>query len=328
MTAVARTTPAPAAAVLGTRLTKDQAFEQRMASGHPPQLGEVFDEASQEWMPLGAKLALDRAVRLADPVQQLSDFKRTRDALMLFIREELEEAEYQRNGYPVAGALHDFYTMPDFNGKRAITKQGAEKVADLRRWRKSASNVTACTETKEYVSARVNVQLVDAMGQPVGAYEAACSSAEKGFQSPGTQEKYGAKYKWENDPNGGRARRTNEQTQAPDWRGGLNDIVARAGVRAFRGAVLVAAAMDEIFDIALSTGAEDEATGGEAEQTQPQPTQPQHAAPAPEPVKVTLESKVPFGKHGPQYDGGGALTRPAKTVRGPHPRRERRSRLG
>jgi hypothetical protein len=228
-------------AVVHTRLTKEQA-------GQPLTLGDVWSEDLQRFIPRGQQFAIDREKREADPAYQLVQYDERRTALFGFIEGKLLEAEYERTGYPVKGAMHDFYRLPDYDLK-TVTKGGASKVANLLRFRVGKKRVTSATFTADHGSARVMVELVDAEGRPVGAHEAACSTAEKGFQSPGVRCKYGAK--WERDDKGKFLR----ELDPPDYRAAENDVVSRAGKRAFVGALIVAASLEEVFDIETSTDA-------------------------------------------------------------------------
>jgi len=246
-------------AVVHARLTTQQA-------GIAPMPGDVWSEDLQRFVPLGQQFAIDREKREADPAYQLVQYDERRTALLGFIEGKLLEAEYERTGYPVKGAMHDFYRLPDYDLK-TVTKGGASKVANLLRFRVGKKRVTSATFTADHGSARVMVELVDADGRPVGAHEAACSTAEKGFQSPGVRCKYGAK--WERDDKGKFLR----ELDPPDYRAAENDVVSRAGKRAFVGALIVAASLEEVFDLELSTDA-----AGEEGTERPQAPAPAKAA--------------------------------------------------
>ena len=248
-------------AIVGTRKTKEQA-------GPPPEPGHVWSEDLQRWIPLGQQLAIDRREREEDPAHQLAQYDRRRTAIVHFVAEKLVEDEYEDGGGLVDGRLNDYYAVPGSSWK-ALTKRGAEKLGDLFRFRRANSRVTASNETPEHVSARVLAELVDSFGQPAGSHEAACSTAEKGFRSPRARLKYGAVGQWQAQ---GR-RRVWVETSPPDYRAALNDVVARAGKRAFVGAVIVACAADEIFEVAA------EETGEVPEASSQRP--PAKAAPRP-----------------------------------------------
>jgi hypothetical protein len=229
-----------ATAVVSTRLTKEQAADL------PHEHGTVWDEETQQWIPRGDAFALARVAREAEPAFQLQAYDKRHEALLAFVGGKLKEAEYLRTGYPVQGAMHDFYTLPGF-GAKTVTKAGASKVANLLRLRIGKKRVTAAQFTADHGSARVMVELVDSNGQPAGAHEAACSTAEKGFQSPAVRRKYGAE--WEQDKEGKYTR----ELEPPDYRAAENDVVSRAGKRAFVGALIVAASLEEVFDLETST---------------------------------------------------------------------------
>lgn len=255
--------------VVHTRLTKEQA-------GQALTPGDVWSEDPQRFIPRGQQFAIDREKREADPAFQVQQYDARRTALLTFIERKLTEAEYERSGYPVKGAMHDFYRLPEFDLK-VVTKGGASKVANLLRFRIGKKRVTSATFTADHGSARVMVELVDADGRPVGAHEAACSTAEKGFQRPGTRCKYGAK--WEQDEHGKYLR----ELEPPDYRASENDVVSRAGKRAFVGALVVAASLEEVFDLEWSTDA-----AGEEGQEKTAPPKP---APKGGPTMAFGESK-------------------------------------
>lgn len=209
-----------------------------------PALHAVWDVDSQSFLRLGEKIALDTQRRASDPDELLADFLRKRDLLLRFVAEHLSEAEYDDRGWPRKGRLNDYY-LPEGAERWCLTKTGAEKLAGLFKYKRSGSRTAHLTETPDYVSATVHCTLMDAFRNPVGAYEAAASTAEAGFQRPEIREKYGAVGAWKGD----RDDRHWTETQGPDYRAALNDVVARAGKRAFVGAVIVAVAADEVFEI-------------------------------------------------------------------------------
>ena len=184
--------------------------------------GHVWNERSQEAEPRGLALERAQAERPLDLAQNFAVMEKNRQTLVKFVADRMEESEYKADKYPVSGKMHDFYILPNYD-KKALTKQGAEKLAQLfgLRRRSTASVERVCT--KEFAMAVVRVELVDRYGMPAGSGEAACSTAETGFKR--SAKKY-------ND----------------DFRAAMNDVVARAGKRAFAQAVVYATATDEIFD--------------------------------------------------------------------------------
>lgn len=207
----------------------------------------AWDEELQRFMRLGEKVGVDVMRRESQPEALVASYDERRTMLLRFVATKLVEAEYDpKKGTPLEGKLHHYYVVPG-SSRKALTKTGGELLADLFRFRRAESTVTSSVETPEYCSARVKCRLVDQWGRECGSHEAAASTAEPGFQSPGARRKYGAKGKWDRDRDG-----RNDWTEAspPDYRAALNDVVARAGKRAFVGAVIVAAAADEIFEVA------------------------------------------------------------------------------
>lgn len=201
--------------------------------------GHVWDEHSQQPVPLGEAVLADRLARPMDLEANLKQFERNRSTLLRFMREYLVEAEYEGDRFkvPVPGKMHDFYQVPGSTTK-ALTKLGAEKLGHLFRYHRG--EVTPITEsTAEHVSATVTVVLVDHYGRRVGAASASCSTAEAGFQSVRARKKYGARF--EKNAKG------ETEVSPPDYRAALNDIIARAGKRAFVQAMIVACASDEVF---------------------------------------------------------------------------------
>lgn len=228
--------------VVRTWLSKEEA-------GQPLTHGDVWSEDLQRFVPRGQQFAIDAAKREADPSYQLARYEERRSALLKFIAGKLREAEYDERGSPLKGKMHDFYILPGYD-KKTITKGGNSKVMSYLGHRVSERHVTHAVFEQEFGSARVRVQLVDSFGQPVGAYEAACSTAEAGFQNDGTRRKYGAVIV------------KGEEKHPPDYRASENDVVARAGKRAVVGAEIIAASLEEIFDLESST---DRAGEGEEE---------------------------------------------------------------
>ena len=208
--------------------------------------GETWNEETQAPEPRGVALeraALERPIDLA---AQLDSWQQNRGTLVRFVKEYLEEASYDAKGYPVPGQMRDFYKIPGAPTK-ALTKRGAEKLGNLFRFGKGTTLLRDKTETKEYVSATVEVTLVDQYRRPMGSAVSSCSTAERSFATEAAKKKYGG-----------------------DYRAALNDIVARAGKRAFVQALIVATAADEIF-----TAAEDVEGTGESAPTTPAPRFPE-----------------------------------------------------
>ena len=211
----------------------------------PP--GHVWDESTQRPIARAEAMIVAQLERPVELAKNLQMFKRNREILVQFVREYLVEADYDSRGYPIAGKLHDFYKVPGSENK-ALTKLGAEKVGQLFRFGPGATRLVSSQETKEYVSATVEVVLVDQYRREVGSAVSSCSTAEPGYRSPGARRKYGATFK------------NQEETSPPDYRAALNDVVARARKRAVVQAVIVASAADEIF---VSAEADPKAPVGE-----------------------------------------------------------------
>lgn len=241
-----------ALAVAGTParwLTKAEA-DEAVVRGElaRPSLHAVWDEETQQWMRLGEKVGVDVMRRETQPEALVAGYDERRTMLLRFVATKLVEAEYDgKRGTPIEGKLHHYYVVPG-SKRKALTKTGGELLADLFRFRRAESRVTSSVETADYCSARVLCRLVDHWGRECGSHEAAASTAEPGFASPGARRKYGAQGKWEKG--GGRSDWV--ESAPPDYRAALNDVVARAGKRAFVGAVIVAAAADEIFEVAAA----------------------------------------------------------------------------
>jgi len=218
--------------------------------------------------------------------------------LLTFVRNYLEEATYDAKGYPIQGQVRDFYQVPGAGETKALTKRGAEKLATLFRFGKATTEIVARTETAEYVSATVQVTLVDQYRRPIGSAVSSCSTAEAGFRSVFAQKKYGAKIAKEKD--------CSFVVKTPgDFRAALNDVVARASKRAFVQAVIVATAADEVFIAAE-----------EAEAKAPDPEEEK------EPVVPSAAVRLPDVKALKQYAGkviaelpSDALIKIAQTLR-------------
>lgn len=199
------------------RLTRDEAQD----AGLIPK-GHGWDEESQAPAPIGALVLADRIERGVDLTDSFRRLEKNQALIRRMIADGMQEAEYKPDGYPVAGRMHDFYRLPNYD-KKVLTKQGAEKLALFARLRRSRTQSTERQCTKEFAMAVVQVDLVDAFGQPAGSGEAACTTAEVGFKK--AAKKYG-----------------------DDFRAALNDVIARAGKRAFVQALVYATATDEMFD--------------------------------------------------------------------------------
>lgn len=214
-------------------------------AGEAPEHGQAWDEITQSWMPRGELFELARYRKDAEPETMLAQFDQRRAMVLRFVGSKMIEAEYDGKGYLVEGKLHHCYVVPG-STKKALTKTGAELLAELFRLRRGTSKVMSSVETADYVSARVHCELFDQYGRAAGAHEAAASTAEPSFRSPMARKKYGAQGRWEGPKGHGKW----VETGGPDFRAALNDVVARAGKRAFVGAVIVATATDEIFEVA------------------------------------------------------------------------------
>lgn len=245
------------------RLSRAQAQERGLIPPH-----HRWDEELQQPIPIGMAVAAEQLERPVDLEQNLASFDRNRRTLMNFVAKYLQEAEYadgkgkERKGSLVPGKLHDYYKVPGSDNK-ALTKLGAEKLCQLFRLGRGSSRVVACVETKEYVSATVEVVLTDQYRREVGSAVGSASTAEAGFRSVFAQKKYGATLKKE--PDGSLVVDT-----PADFRAALNDVIARANKRAFVQAVLVASSADEVF----VAGEEAEHKPGPEEQERPKETAP------------------------------------------------------
>lgn len=254
------TRPAP---LVQERLTKEQAAEK---FGNT--MGMVWDEQLQEFVPLGQALVLEQLGRPVDLAQNLETFEKTRRVLMAFIKDYLEESNYDDKGAPIAGQLGDYYKVPG-SEQKALTKRGASKIKQLFQWARGAARRVDGMETKEHCSATIEVPILDRYGRTVGAGIGSCNTAEKGFTSKSAINKYGGWCEWN------KAKRELEIKRAADYRAALHDITSRATKRADVQATIVAAALEELFTVAR----EDE---GDKEERDPEgrPAYPQQPPPA------------------------------------------------
>jgi hypothetical protein len=211
-------TATSAKSVVQQRLTAEDA---QLQGRIPP--GMAWDEDAQQVVPRGELIAAAALERPVDLQRNLEDWGRNRQTLVRFIEQKLEQAKYNAKGYPLAGEMHDYYKLPNYD-KKVLTKQGAEKLAQLFRFARATTETVHREIAKDCVTAVVRVVLVDHYRRPVGSGEAACSTAEKAFQ-------------------GGNASKYNG-----DMRAALNDVISRAGKRAFVQAVVYAIAGDELFE--------------------------------------------------------------------------------
>src|SRR5712691_6066601 len=219
--------------VLEERALKERhvtAAEAQAKGFVPP--GHAWDEETQQATPRGFALERAQLERAIDLGGHLEDWKRNREQLLTFVRNYLEEASYDGKGYPLQGQVRDFYKVPGAGETKALTKRGAEKLGTLFRFGKATTEIVARTETADYVSATVQVTLVDQYRRPIGSAVSSCSTAEAGFRSVFAQKKYGAKIAKEKDGS--------FVVKTPgDFRAALNDVVARASKRAYVQAVIV-----------------------------------------------------------------------------------------
>lgn len=153
----------------------------------------------------------------------LERWKQDREYVKRFLLDYLVESEYNDKGYPISGRMHDYYRLPRTEDYRP-TAVGAEKVALFFGLFKGPTELHVLSETKEYVSVRARVLLVDAFGRVRGSAEKVGSSAEETFK-----QSLDKKYKG-------------------DFRAGLNDIASRVAKRAYVEAVVITCALGELFN--------------------------------------------------------------------------------
>lgn len=218
--------------------------EQARAAGLVPANME-WAEDLQEPIARGEALIVRGLDQPLDLQKNLEAFALNRTTLLRFVGQYLAEADYDEKKLPVPGKMRDYYLVPGASTK-ALTKLGAEKLSDLYRYRRGATDILAVTETKEYVSAQVRVTLIDQYRRAVGSAVSGCSTAEGSFASDRAKRKYGG-----------------------DYRAALNDVIARASKRAFVQAMIQATAADEIFTSAEAVRDSEEpepeaSTGGPA----------------------------------------------------------------
>jgi len=206
---------------------------------------EVHDARtpSDNQTPLSLVLRNEAILAGEDLEKRLERVKKDTAIVRRFIADQMIEAEYDKKGYPLKGKMHDFYTLPNYD-KKCPTKQGAEKLAGFAKLMRAKTYTVARECTKEFAMAEVQVELVDRFGQPAGSGDAAATTAESSFQ--GAAKKYGG-----------------------DWRAAYNDVLARAGKRAFVQAVIYATATDDIFDSTGEMAKRAEATGADDEKPRP-----------------------------------------------------------
>lgn len=158
--------------------------------------------------------------------QALERWRDDREYVKRFLLTYLVESDYDDKGRPMKGRMHDYYRLPGKGEPEwKPTAVGAEKVALFFGLFKGPTEVHVLSETKEYVSIRARVVLVDARGLVRGSAEKVGSSAEQTFQA--------ASYKYGNPP---------------DWRAALNDIASRMAKRAYVEAVSITCALGELFN--------------------------------------------------------------------------------
>lgn len=194
-------------------------------------------------------------------------WKDDREYVKKFLLTYLEESEYNDRGYPVSGRMHDYYKLPRTEDYRP-TAVGAEKVALFFGLFKGPTELHVLSETKEYVSVRAHITLVDALGRVRGSAEKVGSSAEETFK-----QSLDKKYKG-------------------DFRAGLNDIASRVAKRAYVEAVSITCALGELFtEIAREKAGQKKQVGaGHQVERAPQTADPR-------PDAHGLPTVMPVGKH-------------------------------
>lgn len=210
------------------------------APGPDPYSGEVLPAVrSIPEVHVGALPAHPPDLKVA-----LERWKDDRDYIKRFLLDYLVECEYNEKGYPIAGRMHDYYKLPGKDEWKP-TAVGAEKVALFFGLFKGPTETQVLSETKEYVSVKARVLLVDARGNVRGSAEKVGSSAEPTFK-----ESLERKYKG-------------------DFRAGLNDIASRIAKRAYVEAVTITCALGELFnDIAREKAARQRQVGNGGQQSQ------------------------------------------------------------
>lgn len=203
--------------------------------------GHVWSEAEQRPVERGTAIVHAQLAEPMDLAKNLEEFQANRKIVLRFVAEQMVECEYNDRGYPIPGKMGDYYKVPGSQTK-ALTKRGGENLGQFFRFAKGETKVVSQVLEQDFCSTLVEVTLLDKFRRPVGSAASACTTAEPGFRSVNARKKYGARYE----------RKGNEyvQTEPPDYRAAFNDIVARAGKRAYVQAIIFATATDEIFHVA------------------------------------------------------------------------------
>lgn len=206
----------------------------------------------------------------ADLPRAFERWKDDREYVKKFLLTYLEESEYNDRGYPVNGRMHDYYKLPRTEDYRP-TAVGAEKVALFFGLFKGPTELHVLSETKEYVSVKARVVLVDALGRVRGSAEKVGSSAEETFK-----QSLDKKYKG-------------------DFRAGLNDIASRVAKRAYVEAVSITCALGELFgEIAREKAGQKKQVTSGAQQDQRADA---NRSADPRPDARGLPTVMPVGKH-------------------------------
>src|SRR5260370_10311947 len=145
--------------------------------------GEAWDEATQKAIPRGEALEIAQLERPLDLAQQLATYQRNRKTLANFVRQYLEEAEYDARGNLVPGKLRDYYHFPGAPkaGPNALTKHAAEKVGQLYRYGRGVTRTVDKTETAEYTAATSEGELIDQYRRPIASGVGSCPPTEGGL---------------------------------------------------------------------------------------------------------------------------------------------------
>jgi len=197
----------------------------------------TVDQDPKNRQPMMPGQATDLDERYSQMAMTPETFQRSRQVLIQFIADNLVEATYDKNGYPIQ--VNDYYVVPG-SDKKALSRKGADSLSDLYKYKILHMDEVRSTVEKDFCSITYKCAL-HRSGVIVAERDATASSAEKAMQR--SAKKY-----------------TLSGKKEPDWRSAENDIRAKAQKRAFVQAVIHACNASDILaaaDDPSSHGVED-----------------------------------------------------------------------
>jgi hypothetical protein len=185
---------------------------------------DTIDQDPNKRLPMMPGQSTEMTERYSQVAMTPDAFMQARKVLVRFVAENLVEATYDQNGYPVE--INDYYKVPN-SDKKALSRKGADSLSDLYKYKVLHMNEVRSTVEKDFVSITYKCTL-HRSNVIVAERDATASTAEKQMQR--SAKKY-----------------TLSGKRDPDWRGAENDIRAKSQKRAFVQAIIHACNASDIL---------------------------------------------------------------------------------